>query len=151
MEIHTHTKKSLILHLKHLSQSFQLQTTSCTYINIHNCHVLNQWQLLPDKAKYIHSIVLSGLFKKITLSRKAVWLIWKFLWWRVRLFHIYQPFHMNRIFNLYLQNDRHMNTYPALLLTAVNSFTPVFSKPPMRFSGIPHNPKPTQNRTKLNM
>ena len=35
-----------------------------------------------------------------------------------------------------------MPTYPALLLTAVSSFTPVFSKAPIRFSGIPHNPKP---------
>lgn len=42
-----------------------------------------------------------------------------------------------------------MNTYPALLLTAVIPFTPVFSKPPMRFSGIPHNPKPTQNLKKI--
>lgn len=41
-----------------------------------------------------------------------------------------------------------MNTYPALLLTAVIPFTPVFSRPPMRFSGIPHNPKPTQNKKK---
>jgi len=49
---------------------------------------------------------------------------------------------MNGIFSLYLLNHRHKNTYPALLLTAVIPFTPVFSKPPMRFSGIPHNPKP---------
>lgn len=35
-----------------------------------------------------------------------------------------------------------MHTYPALLLTAVNPFTPVFSKAPIRFSGIPHKPKP---------
>jgi hypothetical protein len=34
-------------------------------------------------------------------------------------------------------------TYPALLLTAVSPFTPVFNKAPIRFSGIPHNPKPT--------
>lgn len=34
------------------------------------------------------------------------------------------------------------HTYPALLLTAVMPLTPVFSKLLMRFSGIPHNPKP---------
>jgi len=32
--------------------------------------------------------------------------------------------------------------YPALLLTAVRLFTPVFSKLFIRFSGIPHSPKP---------
>lgn len=32
--------------------------------------------------------------------------------------------------------------YPALLLTAVRLLTPVFSKLLIRFSGIPHRPKP---------
>lgn len=36
----------------------------------------------------------------------------------------------------------HLHTYPALLLTAVRPLTPVFSKLLIRFSGIPHNPKP---------
>lgn len=38
-------------------------------------------------------------------------------------------------------------THPALLLTAVMSLTPVFSKLLIRFSGIPHNPKPVQKHT----
>lgn len=40
------------------------------------------------------------------------------------------------------------HTYPALLLTAVRPFTPVFSKLLIRFSGIPHNPKPVQEHQK---
>ena len=34
------------------------------------------------------------------------------------------------------------NNYPALLLTTVNPFTLVSSNAEIRFSGIPHNPKP---------
>lgn len=34
------------------------------------------------------------------------------------------------------------NSYPALLLTAVIPFTPVLSRPLIRFSGIPHKPNP---------
>lgn len=40
------------------------------------------------------------------------------------------------------------HTYPALLLTAVRSLTPDFSKLFIRFSGIPHNPKPGLAHTK---
>lgn len=82
---HTY-KKSLILHLKHLSQSFQLQTTSCTYINIHNCHVLNQWQLLLDKAKYTHSIVLSGLVQKNNTFKKSCMVNMKILMMKSKTF-----------------------------------------------------------------
>lgn len=39
-------------------------------------------------------------------------------------------------------------TYPALLLTAVRPLTPVFSKLLIRFSGIPHNPKPVLEHKK---
>lgn len=33
-------------------------------------------------------------------------------------------------------------SHPALLLTAVMPFTPVFNRPLIKFSGIPHKPKP---------
>ena len=39
--------------------------------------------------------------------------------------------------------------YPALLLTMVNPFTLVSSNAVIRFSGIPHNPKPKQ-KTEFN-
>ena len=42
----------------------------------------------------------------------------------------------------------HTCTYPALLLTAVKPFTPVFNKLLIRFSGIPQSPKPV-NKEKM--
>lgn len=39
-------------------------------------------------------------------------------------------------------------TYPALLLTAVRLFTPVFNRLLIRFSGMPHKPKPVNTQLK---
>ena len=42
------------------------------------------------------------------------------------------------------RSPRPKSSTPALLLTMVRSFCPIFSKPWMRFSGIPHSPKPVK-------
>lgn len=40
-------------------------------------------------------------------------------------------------------------SHPALLLTTVMSFTPVFNRPLIKFSGIPHKPKPETEKGEI--